>query len=296
MFRFNKEIKVSYEAQKIGVERLSKCKGSILIQMIMDKTVAQEKTKSKGKSEQTEKNNGILTIDVAKGSFDFNDILMNKRFTLQTKLNLDSLITLDKKKNELKGKKDKKDSAANQDLLPKNVGWVHMDIRLGREDRGQDLTDEESDCEELAYDAWENEKVSKEKIANRGKAKGSKHDPAIIEVQNKKEFESRTSTESLLPVCLFLHVLRAVKTTSRPKSRISRNLYIKHKIYGTPDDITSQVFWNQSSPDIDHRAVVPMTNHTIKLMVSSVYRRKKLLLLFRFGTKWSQEQRQRTSW
>lgn len=276
MFRFNKEIKVSYDAPKIGVEKFSKCKGSVLIQMVMDKTAPEEKTKSKGKPPQQEKSTGTLTIDVAKGSFNFNDILMSKRFTVQTKLNLDSLITLDKKKNELKGKRDRKEPAANQDLLPKNVGWVHMDMRLGREQDNEDLTDEESDCDEIAYDAWENEKASKEKIASRGKVKGTKQDPAIIEVQNKKEFESRSSTEPLLPVCLFLHVLRAVKTTCRPKSRISRNLYIKHKIYGTPDDITSQVFWNQSSPDIDHRAVVPLTNHTIKLMVRSVYRRRKL--------------------
>ena len=90
----------------------------------------------------------------------------------------------------------------------------------------------------------------------------------IAPVTNASREESRYFRElDSSPVCLFLHVKDA-RCISKPEgSNHNRNLYLEHKVYGTSDTIRSQVCWNNNSPIIDHRVIIPLTESSVEMMV-----------------------------
>ena len=45
----------------------------------------------------------------------------------------------------------------------------------------------------------------------------------------------------------------------------SRNLYLEHKIYGTPDTVRSSVSWDEVNPDFDHRISMALNIRKIRM-------------------------------
>jgi len=69
------------------------------------------------------------------------------------------------------------------------------------------------------------------------------------------------------PVCMFLHV-RDIRCMPRPQEHPPRNIYLEHKIFGTPESIRSQICWNNDSPIVDHRVTIPLSRESIEMMKS----------------------------
>jgi hypothetical protein len=45
------------------------------------------------------------------------------------------------------------------------------------------------------------------------------------------------------------------------------NLYVRYKIYGTASAVMSDIVWNENTPDLNHRMIIPVTFDTITKMV-----------------------------
>ena len=262
-FTINKEIKNAYLLNEIGIERLSKSSVNfnLLIKMPkIDQSMAKPAVKKPAAitSQPTEQiSTGFTVKSVARGIVNLGDLLNYEHFRYEGKIMVDSLIGLDKKKNELMAEQQSKNKPTVQknvkkqpqeDVLPKEVGYFSVLMEFINDNiKIVPLPEPPKPSEEYLRIEAENRRLTALK-------------------QSKVEMEKRLKGEPLLPVCLFVHVMRASKVPKREDSKVSRNLYIQHKLYGTPDDISSPIFWNQSNPEIDHRVVIPLTKMAIELM------------------------------
>lgn len=79
------------------------------------------------------------------------------------------------------------------------------------------------------------------------------------------------------PVCMFLHVKDVRCAPRRDDPTINRNLYLEHKVYGTPENIQSEVYWNSNSPIMDHKVIIPLDRQSIDMMVDINSSRKRFL-------------------
>jgi hypothetical protein len=91
-----------------------------------------------------------------------------------------------------------------------------------------------------------------------------------------------------LPVYLFLHIRDAKAIPIRPQelqaqieektnpaffktdasynNPSNRNLYLSHKMYGTPDELKSNIAWSNPMPVFDHRIPMPLTEELVLKM------------------------------
>jgi hypothetical protein len=265
-FLVNKEIKNQYQVKDVGVEKLAKSNISFNLLMRIPKNSETSKEKSTSASKPPSKNtkeenpnekSAFTTLNIAKGAYNLGELLQQKNFNYKGRVYFDSLIGLDRKKNEFKAPDDPKKPSAtskkpkskpDEALLPSKIGYLTVDL------------------------SFINESISLIPLPE--PPKPSEHDLILERVANARAKRHITRLQSdvserglpLLPVCLFVHVLRAAKIGDRDGSRYKRNLFVQHKLYGTPDDITSPIFWNQSNPEIDHRIVIPLNMNSIDLM------------------------------
>ena len=81
----------------------------------------------------------------------------------------------------------------------------------------------------------------------------------------KAEFESRYKNDPILPCCLYLHIKNAISLPPIDGPQKLYNLYTEHKIYGTSDDVRSNIVWDNNEPIFDHRITMPLNQKTIRL-------------------------------
>lgn len=81
----------------------------------------------------------------------------------------------------------------------------------------------------------------------------------------KAEFESRYKNDPILPCCLYLHIKNAISLPPLASPDQRYNLYVEHKIYGTTDDVRSNIVWDSNQPIFDHRITMPLNLKTIRL-------------------------------
>jgi hypothetical protein len=72
------------------------------------------------------------------------------------------------------------------------------------------------------------------------------------------------------PVCMFLHVKDARCMPRKDDFNSQRNLYLEHKVYGTPENIQSEIYWNNNTPIMDHKVIIPLDHQSIDMMVNKV--------------------------
>lgn len=69
------------------------------------------------------------------------------------------------------------------------------------------------------------------------------------------------------PICLYIHVKDAKCVARQDASSGNRNLYLEHKVYGTPESIRSEVYWNNNCPIMDHKVTIPLDASSFEMMV-----------------------------
>lgn len=276
VFSFHKELKNSYPLKEIGLEKLSKASvyftailkiPKLALETAPPQSSASKRTNSKSKPGQKQEPkkapsttpSTYTSMEIAKGSLKLADLFNSPNFEYSGRVYLDSLVALDQRRNDFKaggganqptkvvqGKKD-----GQEDILPKEVAYIDVHATF--------INDNITIVQppEVLRPAKEEERPNLHG--------GSNIVGLSMLAGSKAEFEGRQQDEVKLPICLFVHVIRAAKIPDRGPD-IKRNLYVQHKVYGTPDDLTSAVFWNQSEPEIDHRVVLPLTRFNIELM------------------------------
>lgn len=180
-------------------------------------------------------------LEICRGELAFEQLLLSKNFTLKAQIPMRIILEAERMKKVSVSKEE----VSKLDVMTSEAGFLNLETNF-------------YNPETLNFQKQTLPSVADNAIDAISHLLGQTSNPET------RSFRDLSSN----PVCMFLHVkdVRCVPKKDDPST--NRNLYLEHKVYGTPENIQSEIHWNNNSPIMDHRVIIPLDRQSIEMMVN----------------------------
>lgn len=199
-------------------------------------------------------------VTVCSGTLKIEDIIVAKEYSIDQKVAMfqDSNFNLDvtSKKNR-KPKKKLYGSAKGPEDKKEEVGHLNIVANMFSTQRNLEM---------MNSPAQTGNNWTQQPFAKKGATQPGAGEILPMEPSGRMEFNSRYKDDPILPVCLFLQIKNSEMVVPRDHPSLgNRNLYLEHKIFGTPDSVRSNVHWQENCPIFDYKISMALNLRKIKM-------------------------------